>query len=172
MAKGDIAKFIEDFVINILSPSIGGGKVVGFDTDNLLKACLAYKRSGHVPWGLLACSGLLFGLYILTPFDQGTSNYADTSSMHRCSNARVSGTVRMMPIGARLTALTPPNAVTSKNFSHKALCMSAGISAFTVVLSNDWRSRSTRARATEPFALWLGSYAASLAPLALAPTLN
>jgi hypothetical protein len=29
--------------------------------------------------------------------------------------------VRMTPIGARLTAPTPPNAVTSKNFSHKAL---------------------------------------------------
>lgn len=47
--EGDIAKFIEDFVINILSPSIAGGKVIGFNTDSLLKACLAYKRNGRLP---------------------------------------------------------------------------------------------------------------------------
>lgn len=47
--EGDIAKFIEDFVINVLSPSVAGGKVMGFNTDSLLKACTAYKRSGHLP---------------------------------------------------------------------------------------------------------------------------
>ena len=46
---------------------------------------------------------------------------AATSSTHCCSNARVSGMVRTIPIGAQLTAPTPPNAVTSKNFSQKAL---------------------------------------------------
>jgi hypothetical protein len=47
--EGDIAKFIEDFVINILAPSVAGGKAVGFNTDSLLKACLAYKRNGRLP---------------------------------------------------------------------------------------------------------------------------
>jgi hypothetical protein len=63
---------------------------------------------------------------------------ADTSSMHCSSKDRVSGMVRIIPIGAVLTAPTPPNAVTSKNFSHKALCMSAGISAFTLESLTKW----------------------------------
>jgi hypothetical protein len=47
--KGNVVGFIEDFVTNILLPSIGGGKVVGFDTDSMLKACLAYKSRGRLP---------------------------------------------------------------------------------------------------------------------------
>jgi hypothetical protein len=47
--KGNVVGFIEDFVTNVLSPSIGGGKVVSFDTDSMLKACTSYKRHGRLP---------------------------------------------------------------------------------------------------------------------------
>jgi hypothetical protein len=47
--KGDVVGFIEDFVVNVLSPSIGGGKVASFDTDSMLKACSSYKRNGRLP---------------------------------------------------------------------------------------------------------------------------
>jgi len=47
--QGDVVEFINDFVANMLSPSVGGGKVVSFDTDGILKACLGYKRGGRLP---------------------------------------------------------------------------------------------------------------------------
>ena len=47
--EGDVAGFIEEFVTKVLSPSVDGGKVVSFDADSMLKACLLYKRSGRVP---------------------------------------------------------------------------------------------------------------------------
>lgn len=47
--KGDVTGFIEEFVFNVLAPSIGGSKVAGFDTDRMLKACMSYKRNGHLP---------------------------------------------------------------------------------------------------------------------------
>jgi hypothetical protein len=51
--KGNVAGFIEEFVTNMLSPSIAGGKVVGFDTDGMLRTCLAYKRNRRLPRGTL-----------------------------------------------------------------------------------------------------------------------
>jgi hypothetical protein len=47
--KGDVAGFIEAMVKELVSPGVGGGKVVSFDTDSILKACMAYQRSGRLP---------------------------------------------------------------------------------------------------------------------------
>jgi hypothetical protein len=47
--SGDVAGFIEDLVINILSPAVGGGKVLSFDTDRVLKTCQAWKQRGLLP---------------------------------------------------------------------------------------------------------------------------
>jgi MFS family permease len=46
---------------------------------------------------------------------------ASTSCMQHSSNRRVSGNVRMTPIGARVSAPIPPNDTTSRNLSHSAL---------------------------------------------------
>jgi hypothetical protein len=43
---GDVVGFIEDLVTRIVSPSIDGGKVLSFDTNDMLKTCLAYKQRG------------------------------------------------------------------------------------------------------------------------------
>jgi hypothetical protein len=44
--EGDVTKFVNDFVTEILSPSVGAGKVTSYDTDGMLAACLYYKRKG------------------------------------------------------------------------------------------------------------------------------
>jgi hypothetical protein len=43
---GNVVGFIEDLVTKVVSPSMDGGKVLSFDTDNMLKTCLAYKQQG------------------------------------------------------------------------------------------------------------------------------
>jgi hypothetical protein len=47
--KGNVIGFIEDFVTNALSPAIGRGRVVSFDTNGMLNACLAFKQRGRLP---------------------------------------------------------------------------------------------------------------------------
>ncbi len=47
--KGNITGLIEDFVMNVLSPANGGTRVVSFDTNGMLNACLAFKRRGRLP---------------------------------------------------------------------------------------------------------------------------
>ena len=65
--------------------------------------------------------------------DAATSN---TSFMHRSTSRRVSGLARIAPIGALLTAPTPPNDVMVRKFSQSALCISGGISTVTPVFRN------------------------------------
>src|SRR5271166_229445 len=52
------------------------------------------------------------------------------------SSRRVSGLARIAPIGALVTAPTPPNEVMIRNFSQSALCISGGISTVTPVFRN------------------------------------
>ena len=66
------------------------------------------------------------------------------SSRPRTISFRVSGTFIRTPIGARVTAPSPPKGTTSMNFSHSATWMSAGTSTETPAWSNASRSRSTR----------------------------
>ncbi len=47
--NGNVVGFIEDLVTNILSPALRAGKVTGFETESMLSACVAYKRSGRLP---------------------------------------------------------------------------------------------------------------------------
>jgi hypothetical protein len=47
--KGNVVGAIEDLVTNAVSPAIGGGRVVSFDTDGMLSACLTFKRRGRLP---------------------------------------------------------------------------------------------------------------------------
>jgi hypothetical protein len=64
--------------------------------------------------------------------------------MHSSSNRRVPGIVRVTPIGALVIAPTPPNDVTSSNFSHRLLSMSEGASTTTPA--------ATPGTITDPFA--------------------
>ena len=60
------------------------------------------------------------------------------------SRRRVSGSARVTPIGERVTAPTPPNGVTKRNFSQSATSMSWGTSADTPAYRNAPRRRSVR----------------------------
>jgi hypothetical protein len=47
--KGNVTGFIDDMVRQLVSPGVRGGKVVSFDNDGVLKACMAYRRNGRLP---------------------------------------------------------------------------------------------------------------------------
>jgi hypothetical protein len=40
---------IDKMVKELVSPSVGGGKVVSFDANGMLRACMAYQRNGRLP---------------------------------------------------------------------------------------------------------------------------
>lgn len=45
--EGDVAGFVDDFVLHLLAPSVGAGKVTSYDVDKMLATCLTYKRKGR-----------------------------------------------------------------------------------------------------------------------------